>query len=171
MPHKGIDVLINAMPQDMELKVVGSVHDQRYFSLLQDISKHRRVSFHTAATDEDITEAYRSALVTVLPSVYHDVYGHEHRLPELLGLVLLESMACGTPVICTAVGGMPEIVEENVTGFVVPPNDSIALRDRITWLREHPEARKTMSAHCVCLVNERFTWRHVARRCLDGYQI
>jgi glycosyltransferase involved in cell wall biosynthesis len=52
----------------------------------------------------------------------------------LLGLTLLESMAVGTPVICTRVGGMPEYVVDGVTGFIVPPNDPAAIRDRLLRL-------------------------------------
>ena len=44
--------------------------------------------------------------------------------PELLPLALLEAMACGTPVVCTEVGGMPELVEDDVNGFVVAPAGS-----------------------------------------------
>jgi alpha-maltose-1-phosphate synthase len=70
-------------------------------------------------------------LCIVLPSVHTTIYGEYHPIPELLGRTLLEGMACGARAICTNVTSMPEIVEDGVTGFVVPPNDSGALRDRI----------------------------------------
>jgi glycosyltransferase involved in cell wall biosynthesis len=54
----------------------------------------------------------------VLPSVYRDYYGHSHVQPELMGFALLESMACGTPAVCSRVGGMPEFVRHGRTGFV-----------------------------------------------------
>jgi glycosyltransferase involved in cell wall biosynthesis len=54
----------------------------------------------------------------VLPSVYRDHYGHSHVQPELMGFTLMESMACGTPAVCSRVGGMPEFVRHGRTGFV-----------------------------------------------------
>ena len=74
----------------------------------------------------------------MLPSVYRTVYGDELITPELLGQTLLEGMACGLPAICTDVGPMPEVVSDGVTGFVVPPNDAVALREKLAWLSEHP---------------------------------
>jgi glycosyltransferase involved in cell wall biosynthesis len=97
------------------------------------------------------------------------VYGARHDKPELLGLVLLESMACGTPVICTNVGGMPEIVKDGVTGFVVPPNDPKALAARIAYLFDNPEVARAMGRKGRERVVEAFSWSKVAQRCLDAY--
>ena len=63
-------------------------------------------------------EAYRRASCVVLPSVYQTMYGDKTNVPELLGQTLLEGMACGTPAICTDVASMPEVVQDQVTGFV-----------------------------------------------------
>jgi starch synthase len=97
------------------------------------------------------------------------VYGTTQKMPELLGLVMLESMACGTPVVCTDVGGMPEFVEEGVTGFIVPPNDPRALRERINYLLQNPEAALKMGRAGRRAVSEKFTWDVAARRCLAAY--
>jgi len=169
LPHKGIDVLVEALPHDMALDVVGRVYHESYYELLQKLAGPKRVRFHTDASDADVADAYRGALVTVLPSVYVDVYGVTRAMPELLGLVLLESMACGTPVICSAVGGMPEIVEDGVTGFVVPPNDPLALRGRLELLRRDPDLRGRMGRAGRDRVLREFTWDQIARRCLQLY--
>jgi glycosyltransferase involved in cell wall biosynthesis len=58
--------------------------------------------------------------------------------------VLQESLATGTPVICTDVGGMPEVVRDGENGFVVPPNDPAALADRIARLAADPELRRRL---------------------------
>jgi len=170
LPHKGINYLIEAMEDDVPLRVIGRPYDERYLALLRQLAAPKRVEFTTAATDDDIIAAYRQATVTVLPSVYTDIYGSYQPAPDLLGLVMLESMARGTPVICTAVGGMPEFVEEGVTGFVVPPNDPAALRERITYLLHHPEVAREMGRTGRETVLERFTWDAVARHCLTAYQ-
>jgi glycosyltransferase involved in cell wall biosynthesis len=65
---------------------------------------------------------------------------------------------------------MREIVEDGVTGFVVPPNDPVALRDRIVTLRDDPELRRRMGRRGTAEMTERFRWKDVARRCLDAYE-
>jgi glycosyltransferase involved in cell wall biosynthesis len=106
----------------------------------------------------------------VLPSVYVDRYGGRSEVPELLGLVLVEAMACGAPAICTDVASMPEVVVDGVTGFIVPPNDPAALRERLLWIRDHPERAREMGQAGRRRVLEQFTWQSVVRRCLDAYE-
>jgi glycosyltransferase involved in cell wall biosynthesis len=69
---------------------------------------------------DDIPGRYRSARVTVLPSTH-----------EAFGLALVESLATGTPVVCSAAGGMPEIVDSEHVGRVVPYGDDAALADAV----------------------------------------
>ena len=65
---------------------------------------------------------------------------------------------------------MPEVVEDWVTGFVVPPNDPIALRDKLCWLRDHPGQVRAMGEAARRRVLDKFTWPEVVRRCLAIYQ-
>jgi glycosyltransferase involved in cell wall biosynthesis len=97
------------------------------------------------------------------------MYGVHTCVPELLGQTLLEGMACGAPGLCTAVASLPEVVENGVTGFVVPPNDSAALSERLCWLRDHPQRAVEMGAAGRRRVLERFTWPAVVKRCLTIY--
>lgn len=170
MAHKGIDVLIQAVDPDTELTVIGRVNDERYYADLQQLAAGRKVTFNTNASDDDLARAYGSASVFVLPSVYVDCYGKQHPKAELLGLVLLESMASETPVVCTQVGGMPEFVDDGVTGFIVPPGDPEALGRRIRELLDEPDKAQQMGAAGRRAVAERFTWDQVARRCLSAYR-
>jgi glycosyltransferase involved in cell wall biosynthesis len=78
-------------------------------------------------------------------------------------------MACGAPAVCTDVASMPEVVEDGVTGFVVPPNDPRALRQKLVWLRDNPERRREMGEAARRRVLERFTWPSVVRNCLEIY--
>ena len=170
LPHKGIDYLIRAVRPDTPLRVVGRVYDDGYFAHLLRLAEGKRVAFVTDATDQDLVQEYSRATVSVLPSVYVTWDGVPRRMPELLGITLLESMACETPVVCTEVGGMPEAVEEGVTGFVVPPNDPDALADRLYRLLDDPTRARAMGKAGRQQVLDRWTWDHVARRCLRAYQ-
>ena len=169
LPHKGINYLIDALPPGMRLSVFGPVADPPYFSLLQRLAAEKAVTFRHDADDAALVSAYRRALCVVLPSVYRTVDGRETRVPELLGQTLLEGMACGAPALATNVASLPEVVEDGVTGFVVPPNDPEALRDRLEWLRAHPDHAGVMGAAARRRVEERFSWPAVVRCCLAIY--
>lgn len=178
LPHKGINYLIEAMDEQTELHIIGrpwephlaATRSEEYLALLHRLAKGKKVRFISDADDERLVEEYSTALVTVLPSVYTDVFGQTRAAPELLGLTLLESLACGTPVIATRVGGMPEVVEEGVTGFLVPPNDVRALAERIAWVKNHPIEARRMGERGRQRVIEKFTWDRVARRAIEIYR-
>jgi glycosyltransferase involved in cell wall biosynthesis len=169
LPHKGVEDLIEALPPGMPLVAVGRAYDGRYLAALERMASAKPVRFVTDANDRELLALYRTALVTVLPSVYEDMYGRPHPHAELLGLVLLESMACGTPVICTEVGGMPEIVDDGVTGFIVPPRAPSLLREKIAYLAANRDRAASMGDAGRARVRRDFTWEAVARRCLAAY--
>ncbi len=81
----------------------------------------------------ELPELYRAADVLLFPSVN-----------DAMGLVLLEAMACGLPVVASENSGAPDIVDEGVDGFVVPARNVEALRQRIVELRDDPERRLAM---------------------------
>jgi alpha-maltose-1-phosphate synthase len=169
LPHKGINDLISALPDGLNLEIIGQPLDSRYLDDLHRLAAGRRVRFRHDCDDAGLVDAYRRAMCVVLPSVYRTMYGHETRVPELLGQTLLEGMACGAPVICTDVASMPEIVEDGVSGFVVPPNDPQALGKRIQWLADHPAEAAGMGRAGRCRVLQKFTWPQVVQRCLSAY--
>ncbi len=169
LPHKGVDDLIAALPPDLDLEVIGRPYDNRYQEDLVKMARGKRVVFRHECDDESLVEAYRRAMCIVLPSVYRSIYGQETAVPELLGQTLLEGMACGTPAICTDVASMPEVVRDEVTGFIVPPNSPEALRRRIVWLHEHRREAAAMGEAARAHVLEKFTWPAVVRKCLDIY--
>jgi glycosyltransferase involved in cell wall biosynthesis len=169
LPHKGVDVLLRALPSDMAAQIIGPTTDRRYLADLGRLAEGKSVAFRHDCDDVAVVEAYRRASCIVLPSVYHDMYGGHTKVPELLGQALLEGMACGLPAICTSVASLPEIVEHGVTGLVVPPNDPDALGTAVAWVREHPVAARTMGEQARAHVLARFTWPAVVRRCLDFY--
>ena len=88
---------------------------------------------------------------------------------EGLSLTLLESMACGIPVVATRVGGNPELVVEGETGYLVPVKDERMLVDRIVQLLSNPELRRSMGAEGKMRVERKFRIQEVAGRYLDIY--
>ena len=170
MPHKGVDDLVEALPEGMRLELIGQPYHEKFVRDLRRMADGKAVRFRHDCDDAALVAAYRRALCVVLPSVYRTRYGGETRVPELLGQTLLEGMACGAPAVCTDVASMPEVVEDGVTGFVVPPNDSHALREKLLWLRDNPERRRAMGEAARHRVLEKFTWPSVVRNCLEIYQ-
>jgi glycosyltransferase involved in cell wall biosynthesis len=169
LPHKGLDVLINAVDGRTPLHLYGRTYDAAYRAELGRLAAGKIVHFHENATDEDIVRAYREARVAVLPSVYETPYGPPHPFSELLGLALLEAMACATPVVATRVGGMPEVVRDGETGTLVAPNDPDALGRAIRAYLDDDACWRDASFAAREDVEARWTWRHVAGRCLDAY--
>jgi len=170
LPHKGVDHLIRAMPANLELQVIGRAYDSDYFLYLQRLAVGRFVRFRQDCDDIALIEAYRTAACVVLPSVYLMPNGERTLVPELLGQTLLEGMACGAPVVCTNVASLPEIVEDGLSGFIVPPNGVEELRKRIVWLCEHPEEGARIGTAARKRIVDHFTWPRVVARCLDIYR-
>jgi len=142
-PIKGLDTLLDAVArlsesgQDMRLLVVGGDADERTSghetSLRQRIERlglGDSVRFLGPQPQGVLPLYYAASDVTVLPSYY-----------ESFGMVALEAMACGSPVIASRVGGLVTTVRDGVTGFLVPDGDVEALAERIETLVGDPELR------------------------------
>jgi glycosyltransferase involved in cell wall biosynthesis len=174
-PHKGVDRLIRALPEGAKLTLVGSAgHDMHkpeseYPQYLSELVAGRSIRFATNVSDLELPVLYRSARVFVLPSVHETCYGRRIEISELLGLSVLEAMASGTPVICSRVGGVPEIVADGVTGFLVEPGNVDELRERINMLLTDNALAGRMGRAARESVLERFTWDKCAERCLESY--
>ncbi len=107
----------------------------------------------------EVIQLLTHAAVFVVPSVY-----------EPMGIVNLEAMACETPVVASRVGGIPEVVEDGVTGLLVPPADPPALAAAVNELLRDPERGREMGKAGRRRVLEHFTWRAVAERTLELYR-
>lgn len=170
IPFKGINYLVEGVDPEIELHLVGRAYHPEFFQVLQKLAEGKKVSFQTALSQEELAREYSSSMVNVLPSVYRDYYGTVHERSEILGLVLLEAMACATPVLVTRVGGMPELVPDGEVGFVVPPNDPGALGERIRFLHDNPDVAERMGKAAREHALQNFTWDKVARECLVHYE-
>ena len=170
-PHKGVDDLIEALPEGLGLDVAGPALNERFLADLHELARGKDVRFHHDWDDVRLAAGYRGALAVVLPSVYRDRYGGRSEVPELLGQTLLEGMASGRPAICTDVAGMPEVVESGVTGFIVPEHDPAALGEHLGLLAADRALADELGAAGRRRVLERFSWRAVVERCFRAYEV
>lgn len=114
---------------------------------------------------EDIRQVLSAAAVFICPSVY-----------EPLGIVNLEAMACGTAVVASAVGGIPEVVDDGVTGLLVPYDEhrpeafQLGLADRVNELLADPDRVAAMGQAGRKRAITEFSWSAVADRTLRLYQ-
>ena len=174
-PHKGIEHLIRALPEGASLTVVGTAgHDPRdpergYLDFLRRTASGRDVRFVGAVGEEELPELYRSAAVFVLPSVHHTCYGRHVAISELLGLSVVEAMASATPVVCSRIGGLPEIVRDRETGMLVDPGDVAGLRGCLEELLGDPERARAMGRNGRHHVEAELTWERCGDKCVEAY--
>jgi glycosyltransferase involved in cell wall biosynthesis len=174
-PHKGVDCLIEALPEHAELRVIGSAgHDRDaperdYPNLLRSLAAQRRVEFLGAVADADLPILYRGSQVLALPSVHVTHYGRAIAVSELLGLSAIEAMASATPVVASSVGGLPEVVEHGITGFLVEPGNVEELRERLAQILGDRRLAERLGRSARERFLERFTWEACAERCLSAY--
>ena len=128
IPRKGVHILLEAfagLPTDAQLYLVGKAENEDYAQELaqqaQQLGIAERVHLVGAVTQSVLAAYFAKARVSVLPS-----------LSEGLGRVVVESMLCGTPVIGSNVGGIPDLIQDRENGYLVRPNDVASLRQALT---------------------------------------
>lgn len=109
--------------------------------------------------EEQYVELYSNAAVFACPSIY-----------EPFGIINLESMACETPVVASAVGGILETVVDGETGFLVPPADPKAIADAINKLIRNDEMRRQFGKNGRKRVEDHFSWTSIAHKVEDLYR-
>lgn len=154
----GIDLLIRAFAmlpdRDARLVIVGEGPQRaEYEALVKELGLEGRVELPGWVDPAEIPGVYRGFDVFVAPS----------RL-EAFGVAVLEAAACGVPAVVSSVGGLPEVVEHQVTGLVVPPEDPRAIADALRTLVADAEARRRMGAAARRFVADRYAWEDTAER-------
>lgn len=131
--HKGLKILLEAwagLSPTVPLVLAGLRRPDTPTSLPPGVILAENVP-HT-----ELARAWRYCTAALVPSVW----------PEPFGLVALEAMAAGRPVVASSVGGLPDLVVNGVTGLLVPPNDVLALRAAVQQVIDNPQARLAMGA-------------------------
>jgi glycosyltransferase involved in cell wall biosynthesis len=193
-PHKGLHVLLAGLPEvvkripELRLDIVGSpsyplpwdwlqtlgdpmemarlakFYDGRGYEWhlkeqIRRLNLTDHVEFSGELSRADLTERFRSADVFVFPSLWN----------ELFGMPTAEAMASGVPVVTSRIAGLPEVVEHEKTGFLVPPGDPSALADAITRLLEDEGLRRSMGQVGRERVLQHFTWDKIAQDLVQYY--
>jgi D-inositol-3-phosphate glycosyltransferase len=175
-PLKGTDTLLQAvqllrargqLPPQLSLSIIGGDPDQpresrlaelqRLMELRDELGLGEVVTFLGKRAQETLPDYYVAADVVVMPSLY-----------ESFGMVALEAMACGTPVVASQVGGLAYLVRDGETGYLVPDRDPAALADRLSRLLSNPQLRAQMGAQAV-LHARTYAWPDITRKVIGLY--
>jgi len=176
-PLKGIDILIEALAllqaQNLIvcLVVIGgdpesaakthseeNAEMERLQAMCQQVGLKDLVTFLGKRSQDSLPYYYSAAEAVVVPSHY-----------ESFGMVALEAMACGTPVVASQVGGLAFLVQDGVTGYTVPVDDPQALAARLTNLLQDHELRIRLGAQALEVAHQ-YAWEKIAARMIQLYR-
>ena len=176
-PLKGIKTLLKAIghlsdngeaEENLCLAVIGgdlqdgNGNDSEEMKLLcqlrDEYGLQEMVTFLGKQSQDTLPYYYSAAEMVIMPSHY-----------ESFGMVALESMACGTPVIASLVGGLIHLVEDGITGYHVPVDDPVALSNRISILLKDKALRYRMGHNAFAFAKD-FDWKDISERMVEVYR-
>lgn len=173
--RKGIDILLEVVPDillkysNVSFKIVGDnslPNDKGETYMFRFLQENKnadwlsRISFSGKVSQEELNKAYLNCDIFVAPSKF-----------ESFGLVFLEAMRVGKPVIGCLAGGMPEIISDGENGLLIPPNDAKALANALNWMLEHDDERIRMGQSGLRIFESRFTAPKMAERSIYLYDL
>lgn len=166
-PYKGPQFLLEAIPQvleevpDAKFMFVGSARFDlpRIGEILKAKHIRKAVTFTGYVNDNTLPQFYASCDVFCYPSLW-----------EGFGLTPAEAQAAGKPVVAFKTCALPEVVEDGVTGFLVAPQDSVALAGAIVRLLRDAGLRRKMGQKARTRVEQMFSWQRAARETLRVYE-
>ena len=163
--QKGIFQLLEAaraLPDEVSLVLCASSPDTPELAarLQAAVAGRPRVQWINAMLPvSEVVQLYSHAAVFACPSIY-----------EPFGLINLEAMACGTPVVASRVGGIPEVVVDGETGWLVPPGDPAALAEALRVSLADPTRARRMGEAGRRRVEAHFSWDRIAEHTLAVYR-
>jgi len=166
-PRKGLKVLLDALDYltvPATVQIVGGVADEEYERQVRERIHQitvRGVNVHLCGplSGAELVEAYRNADIFVCPS-----------LIESFGIVVVEAMSCGVPVVASRVDGLLDIVEDGVNGLLFEPGNAQELAACIERLWGNADLRKELGQNARESVLTRFTWDHVGEQIERVYE-
>jgi D-inositol-3-phosphate glycosyltransferase len=177
VPRKGVDLVIRALPHlreagfdDVELLIVGGGGDsgvldadpevRRLMDLAAGLGVADQVRLQGQVSRGEMPGIFRSADAVVCAPWY-----------EPFGIVPLEAMACGVPVVAAAVGGLRDTVVDRGTGLHVPPRDPEAIASALALLLGNPSLRAELGNAGKVRARTRYSWDRVAAETERAYQL
>ncbi|MBO9683843.1 MAG: glycosyltransferase [Flavisolibacter sp.] len=175
VPRKGVDTVIQALSrlktsnQKIRLLIVGGESDIPDAKLCPEIGRLRKIAGElgvasfvtfTGRRNRNVLKYYFSAADIFVTTPWYEPFG----------ITPLESMACGTPVIGSNVGGIKYSVKNGETGYLVPPKDPEALAAKLDYLLCHKMLLKKMQVNCLRRVHKLFTWKTIADSVVKVYE-
>jgi glycogen synthase len=169
--QKGISELIKAIPQinpNAQIVLCAGAPDtpqiaEECKNLIAEAQKTRDgiIWIQEMVPHADLRVLYSHAAVFATPSQY-----------EPFGIINLEAMACGTPVVGSKVGGIPEIIVEGETGYLVPLGESFksSFAEKLNILLDNPELSKKMGEASRKRAESVFSWKSIAKQTADFYR-
>ncbi|MHA1596696.1 MAG: glycosyltransferase family 4 protein [Candidatus Asgardarchaeia archaeon] len=166
--RKGIHLLLPAMfnldrslREKTRLLIIGEGELSPWLEeKIREISNKVKVSYLGYIPNSKVIMYMKASDIVLVPSIYGEAFG----------VVIIEAMACGKPVIGTRVGGIPEIIEHMKSGLLVPPNDSKSIAKALTYLLENKEVSAEMGKFGRYLCVKRYDWSVIAREVLEVYK-
>lgn len=160
--EKGVETLLRAAQGlDAELVICGDGrHLPAMRQLAHELGLAQRTHFLGWVSADELARELAEASVVALPSLW----------PEPFGLVGIEALAAGTPVVASDTGGVRDWLDDGVSGVVVPPGDACALRHALGELLADPQRQRAMGDAGRKTVNARFSREEHVARLLDGYR-
>jgi D-inositol-3-phosphate glycosyltransferase len=173
-PLKGVDTLIKAMSclqwkelEPVHLAIIGgepsaspremSAEMARLQKLCDELCVGQTVVFLGKRDQDKLPYYYSAAELVVMPSHY-----------ESFGMVALEAMACGTPVVASEVGGLAYLVRDGETGFTIPDQEPEMLCEKISWLLNNHDLHAAMSQRAVEYAQD-YAWERIADQIVNVY--
>jgi len=174
-PLKGVDTLLQAMAclqlkeaRPVHLAIIGgepgaspedmTIEMARLQKMCDDLGLDQSVIFLGMRDQDKLPYYYSAAEVVVMPSHY-----------ESFGMVALEAMACGTPVIASEVGGLAYLVRDGETGFTIPAEEPEMLCEKLSWLLNDAELHAKMSQRAVEYAQD-YAWEKIAKQIVEAYE-
>jgi len=174
-PLKGVDTLLQAISQlkaqhpaalqNVQVAIIGGTPDNpdkemtRLHNLHAELQLQDSVKFLGAREQSLLPNYYAAAKMVVMPSHY-----------ESFGMVGLEAMAMGTPVVASQVGGLAHLVQDGHTGFLVPPKNTAILAERILQLLTDESLRQQLACQAQAYA-QKFNWPNIVNQMMDVYNV
>jgi glycosyltransferase involved in cell wall biosynthesis len=166
VPQKGIEYFIRAIPNiinrypEAKFVIVGEGWSRDYLESEARATGHRgKIHFTGFAPDKEVIDLMTSADVLVVPSVY-----------EPFGIVALEGMATGVPVVASQVGGLSEVIEHNRTGIFVYPRSPESIAWGIDRVLSDPDHARWLTDNAKDKLHKAYSWEAVAMKTVEVYR-